>query len=329
MTIEQTFLDLPETPTFNVWRIENFKPVPWADVGSFYSGDSYIVLQAVYVGSSQRVARDIYYWIGAKSTQDEYGAAAIKTVELDDRFGGEPTQHRETQYHESAAFVKLFDAYGGVTYLEGGAASGFKAVDRSKGVRLYQVKGRRSPVLLEVPAAAASLNQGDAFILTSDAAIFLWIGATANLKEKQKAAAVVDILKNKFKGVPVTRLEGGETSPAFWALLGGEAPIAAAAGADEEAEVANVRRLFKADGGAFALVAEGAAVTRALLTGGLFVLLRGDVVLVFVGKAAAGAKKTALDLGVKFLAAQGLPSHYSVSVAVEGIESDILTLVFA
>jgi hypothetical protein len=329
MAIEQTFLDLPETPTFNVWRIENFKPVPWSDFGSFYSGDSYIVLSAVFVGSSQRVARDIYYWIGSKSTQDEYGAAAIKAVELDDRFRGEPTQHREVQYHESAGFLKLFDSYGGVAYLDGGVASGFKEVDRSKGVRLYQVKGRRSPVLLQVPATGAALNQGDAFILTADAAIYLWIGATANLKEKQKAATVVDVLKNKFKGVPVTRLEGGEATPEFWALLGGPVAIPAAAGADEEAEVANVKKLFKVEGDAFTIVAEGAAVTPALLTGGLFVLLRGDLVLVFVGKGAAGAKKTALDLGVKFLAAQGLPNYYSVSIAVEGIESDILTVIFA
>jgi hypothetical protein len=329
MTTEQTFLDLPETPTFNVWRIENFRPVPWPDFGSFYTGDSYIVLKAAFVGTSQRVARDIYYWIGAESTQDEYGAAAIKAIELDDRFGGEPTQHREVQYHESAEFVKLFESYGGVSYLSGGVTSGFKAVDRSKGVHLYQVKGQRSPVLLQVPASGASLNQGDAFILTSDTAIFLWIGATANIKEKAKAAAVVDVLKNKFKGVPVTRLERGATSPEFWALLGGEVPIPASGPPDDDVEAANVKKLYKVNGDDFTLVAEGAAVTPALLKTDLFVILRGEIVLVFFGKGAKAAKKNGIDLGVKFLAKQGLPSYYSVSVAVEGVESDVLTLIFA
>jgi hypothetical protein len=327
---EQTFLDLPETPTFNVWRIENFKPVPWTDIGSFYSGDSYIVLKAVYVGSSQRVTRDIYYWIGSESSQDEYGAAAIKAVELDDRFGGEPTQHREVQYHESTAFVKLFDAYGGLTYLNGGAASGFKAIDRTKGVQLYQIKGRKNPVLLQVAPVGGSLNNGDAFVLTSDNAIFLYIGASANLKEKQKASAVVDSLKAKYKGVPITRLEGGETTPEFWALLGGEVAIPESAGTDEGTEAANVKKIFKVEGESYTLVAEGAAAGKGVLSGGIFVVLRGEDVVVFLGKGTDPAvKKGALDIGVKFLGAQGLPNYYSIAVAVEGIASDALDVIFA
>jgi hypothetical protein len=242
MTFQKEFLELTEEATFNVWRIENFNPVAWPDYGAFYTGDSYLVLWAKNVGTSKRVVRDIFYWIGAESTQDEYGAAAIKAVELDDRFGGEPTQHREVQYHESELFHQAFEPYGGVRYLSGGVPSGFKPVDLTKGVNLYQVKGRRNPVLVKVPPVGTSLNHGDAFVLTADNALFLWIGNKANPAEKAKAAQVLDVIGTKFRGVAKTRLDNSATTPEFWALLGGETEIAAAetGGADDSFEQANI-----------------------------------------------------------------------------------------
>jgi hypothetical protein len=330
MLVDSTFQDLPTGPTFNVWRIENFKAVPWTDFGSFYTGDSYLVLSATEVGDPPEIQRHVYYWIGSESTADEYVTAAAKAIELDNRFGGEPIQHREVQYHESSDFVKLFDSYGGLTYLAGGVASGFKAVDRTKGVRLYQVKGRRDPVLLQVPPSGASLNQGDAFILTTDGAIYLWVGTSANIREKQKAALIAENLRVKFKGVPVTRLENGATTPAFWALLGGEVPIAESSVADEVAEAANVRKIYKVDGDKYALIAEGPAAARRLLSGGVFVVSRGEDVVVFLGKGTPPeVKKNAIDIGVKFLAEQGAPSYYPITVVREGVESDILPVIFA
>jgi gelsolin len=142
--IEQTFFDLPDTPTFNVQS------------------------------SSQRVKQDVYFWIRSESRQDEYGAAAIKAVDPDHRFQVEPTQHQEVQFHETGDFLKLFDEYGGVTCLKDGAASGFKAIDRTNDVQLYRANGRRKPLLLQVPVALSSLNQGDVFLM-SDKALFLQV----------------------------------------------------------------------------------------------------------------------------------------------------------
>ena len=91
-----------------IWRIEQFKVKKWSKPGKFHRGDSYIILNT-YVKDPKvnpdKLAWDIHFWIGSESTQDEYGTAAYKTVELDDKLGGEPVQHREVEENESKLFL--------------------------------------------------------------------------------------------------------------------------------------------------------------------------------------------------------------------------------
>lgn len=69
-----------KAPGLEVWRIEKLKPVPLkpADFGTFFSGDSYIVLKTVQKPQSSSLVYDIFFWLGEDSSQDEEGTAALK-----------------------------------------------------------------------------------------------------------------------------------------------------------------------------------------------------------------------------------------------------------
>jgi len=56
---------------------------PLEEYGKFYNGDSYIILNTYKTPPSDELLYDVHFWIGQYSTQDEYGTAAYKTVELD------------------------------------------------------------------------------------------------------------------------------------------------------------------------------------------------------------------------------------------------------
>ncbi|KAL0275575.1 UNVERIFIED_CONTAM: hypothetical protein PYX00_003387 [Menopon gallinae] len=184
------FEDAGKSEGLEIWRIENFVPVP-VDVkehGKFYEGDSYVLLRTYQ--RKDDFKWNIHFWLGRETTSDESGAAAILAVALDDTLGGAPVQYREVQEHESQLFLSYFPS--GVRYLPGGVKSGFSHVDPNEPdpnepKKLYQVKGKRNVRVRQVQVGIESMNNGDCFILDTGKNIYVYHGSKSKKTERLKA----------------------------------------------------------------------------------------------------------------------------------------------
>lgn len=64
-----------ESVALKVWRIEQFRVVPWepSKYGTFHTGDSYVVLNSYKKNDeTDALAHDIHIWIGKESSQGMY-----------------------------------------------------------------------------------------------------------------------------------------------------------------------------------------------------------------------------------------------------------------
>ncbi|KAJ5153934.1 uncharacterized protein N7500_009373 [Penicillium coprophilum] len=308
---EPAWQNITQAPGLNVWRIENFQVVPWPKekTGLFYDGDSFIVLHTYKVGDD-KLAHDIFFWLGSKTTQDEAGVAAYKTVELDEFLHGAATQHREVQQHPSDEFLALFRNYG---IRSGGVRSGFTHVEpeaRADVLTLLRVFkhpgiGRVDSLIVhEVEPTWESLDENDVFVLDKGDKIWVWQGKKCSPMEKAKAAQVVnDMTQAKHVDVEVlSQLES--RSKIFVDLLGGRdaAPSTLEAsrpgrfakrGATESVRSRKLFRLSDASGElSFELVKDGERVDRGDLDGNdVFLYDTGNRVWVWQGSEASASEK--------------------------------------
>lgn len=75
--------------------------------------------------------------------------------------------------------------------LKGGVASGLHHTTSNFEPHLFRVKGRRNPVVRQMPAISwKHMNKGDVFIIDTKDVIFVWIGRCANNMEKVQAIRV-------------------------------------------------------------------------------------------------------------------------------------------
>jgi len=318
-----------------IWRIEKFQVKSWPQeqYGSFYDGDSYIVLNTYNKPGSTALAWDVHFWLGTYTTQDEAGTAAYKTVELDDLLGGAPIQHREVQGHESDLFLKYFKNE--IKLLSGGVETGFKHVKPEEyKPRLLHLKGKKKVRITEVPLQRDSLNSGDVFILDAGLKIFQWNGKKAGPQEKQKGAQLSRAIVDERKGKPkITVLEEGDKDAEFWKMLGGEGAIKSAEEGGDDLEtdksVTGSKSLFQLSDASgkmeFKQVATGSQCKRSLLdSNDVFILDTGAEVFAWIGKGASKEEKTkALSFAQDYLTKYNRPAFTPIARILEGGENEV------
>uniref|UniRef100_A0A8C3V6F5 Gelsolin n=1 Tax=Catharus ustulatus TaxID=91951 RepID=A0A8C3V6F5_CATUS len=143
------FLKAGKEPGLQIWRVEKFDlvPVPKNLYGDFFTGDSYLVLNTIKQRSGN-LQYDLHFWLGDESSQDERGAAAIFTVQMDEHLQGRAVQHREVQGHESPTFLGYFKS--GIKYKnifqwcgsKSNRQERLKATVLAKGIRDNERNGR-------------------------------------------------------------------------------------------------------------------------------------------------------------------------------------------
>lgn len=191
-------------PYLYIWRIEKFKlvPVDQNTYGSFFEGDSYVILY-IYGDKQISLMYNIHFWLGLKTTQDEMGTAAYKTVELDTYLHGKAVQYREIQNNESDLFRTYF--VHGITYKSGGIDSGFHKVEEYDYADyiplLYRVHDN---YLSQMPLALSSVTDTDAFVLDTGLTIYVYTGKNSSFKERLMAQyRAVFIKENRKKSIIV------------------------------------------------------------------------------------------------------------------------------
>lgn len=328
-------------PELKVWRIEKFKVVAWpkSKYGKFHEGDSYIVLHTYKPKpDEEKLLFDIHFWIGAESTQDEYGTAAYKTVELDAKLEDAAVQHREVQDHESKAFLKLFG--GNVEYLEGGVETGFNHWEPTETpAALYRVKGTKESIeLKEVKVRRDHMNSGDVFVLDVGLTIYQWNGKNSNPNEKLKAGAFLDSIVSARGGdtKKIVMDEGqSDDVPEFWDRIPGTMmgciplSVKAEAGSDDDVKAfrkvlyrltdrtgdLKFKRVKRASPG------NNTVERQRLDSEDVFILDDGFIVWVWIGKGASSAEKgQGMAYAMRYLKKFNRPSSMPITQVRDGAE---------
>ncbi|KAG7628848.1 putative villin headpiece, villin/Gelsolin, ADF-H/Gelsolin-like domain superfamily [Arabidopsis thaliana] len=326
--LDPAFQGVGQKPGTEIWRIENFEPVPVpkSEHGKFYMGDTYIVLQTTQ-NKGGAYLFDIHFWIGKDTSQDEAGTAAVKTVELDAALGGRAVQYREIQGHESDKFLSYFKPC--IIPLEGGVASGFKKPEEEEfETRLYTCKGKRAVHLKQVPFARSSLNHDDVFILDTKEKIYQFNGANSNIQERAKALVVIQYLKDKFHEgtsdvaiVDDGKLDTESDSGEFWVLFGGFAPIARKVASEDEIipETTPPKLYSIADGQVESI--DGDLSKSMLENNKCYLLDCGSEIFIWVGRVTqVEERKTAIQAAEDFVASENRPKATRITRVIQGYE---------
>ncbi|NXB82093.1 VILI protein, partial [Donacobius atricapilla] len=331
------------TPGIQIWRIENMEmvPVPTKSYGNFYEGDCYVLLSTRKSGSN--FSYDIHYWLGKESSQDEQGAAAIYTIQMDDHLGSVAVQHREVQGHESETFRAYFKQ--GLIYKKGGVASGMKHVETNTYniQRLLHVKGKKNVVAGEVEMSWKSFNRGDVFLLDLGQLIIQWNGPESNRKERLGAMTLAKDIRDRERGgrakVGVVDGEDEDASPGLMKVLkhvlGEKRDIQPAIPDDKvDQTLKSSLKLYHVSNDSGNLVIQELAIRPLtqdmLLHEDCYILDQGGIrIFVWKGKNAnKEEKQQAMSRALGFIKAKNYPDSTSVETENDGSESAIFRQLF-
>uniref|UniRef100_A0A803VCP5 Villin-1 n=1 Tax=Ficedula albicollis TaxID=59894 RepID=A0A803VCP5_FICAL len=339
------------TPGIQIWRIESMEmvPVPTKSYGNFYEGDCYVLLSRVWpawpggTGSGSNFSYDIHYWLGKESSQDEQGAAAIYTTQMDDHLGSVAVQHREVQGHESETFRAYFKQ--GIIYKKGGVASGMKHVETNayNVQRLLHVKGKKNVVAGEVEMSWKSFNRGDVFLLDLGQLIIQWNGPESNRNERLRAMTLAKDIRDRERGgrakVGVVDGEDEDASPELMKVLKhvlGEKRDIQPAIPDEKVDqiVKSSLKLYHVSNANGNLVIQEVGVRPLtqdmLLHEDCYILDQGGIrIFVWKGKNAnKEEKQQAMSRALGFIKAKNYPDSTSVETENDGSESAVFRQLF-
>ncbi|KAE8676622.1 Villin-5 [Hibiscus syriacus] len=355
--VDPAFQGAGQKAGLEIWRIEKSCPVslPTSSYGKIFTCDSYIILKArslpgeellsfaqecyygtilqgiTFASKSGTLRHEIHYWLGKDTSQDEAGAAAVKTIELDVALGGRALQYREVQGNESDKFLSLFKPC--IMPQEGGAAAGFKHVEKRQMIIVW---GCDLIEVVDMYRGRFLLLDPHSTMITSytgyKVQIFQFNGSNTSIQERAKALEVAQYIRDNYHDgeCEITSIEDGKlmadaASGEFWALFGGFAPLLRKSARDEDTTTDShpTKKLLSIDKGK-AEPAKVDSLTRELLaTDKCYILDCGLEVYVWMGRSTSlDERKTASKAAEELI--QGSDRSKSRLIClIEGFETVI------
>ncbi|XP_060079431.1 severin-like isoform X2 [Ylistrum balloti] len=293
-----------------VWRINKFEveAVEEEDYGEFYTGDSYIVLNTYTKDDSDELLYDVHFWIGESSTQDEYGTAAYKTVELDTFLDDRAVQHREVQGVESNRFLSYFPEF---VRLSGGYASGFRHVESQEyQPRLLRLQFEDDKVMsYEVSFVQNSITSDGVFIFDSSSKVVELIGSDVDPTKVYQSNVVFNKISSQRDGAEkIVAREGDSDYGRCKDGLPDEDPEDAA---DVDLDPVDEPKLFKiTDDNVKEQITEGDISVSEFDSNDVYLVHVKKTCFVWIGSGASSKeKKNGLNYASEYLKEAGKPCH--------------------
>lgn len=329
-----------------IWRIEKFQVKVWPkdQYSQFFDGDSYIILQTVKDTNSGALVFKAFMWIGEFSSQDEYGTAAYKIVELDDYLDRKATLYRETQGYESEEFLNIFNKR--IQILNGGIETGFVHVEKITDYpgRLYHIR-RNDQIyrITETKLHHTSLNNDDCFVLDKILKIYIFFGESCSQFEKFKTASFVKDLKDsrvtiKSQNYEIIGLHDQEKEHVkeFWQILGGvpDSILDKEKLAPTTTGIAYTNRIIRYSDSTgtmeSTLISEGSLKQTMLDPKDVFIVDSETAIFAWIGnETSKNEKREAFNLANEFIKSAGRPGYLTITVLNQGSESSAFKKLFS